>query len=132
MPHALSRRTLLAALLAVVVLAATFVVFTTLTAHAAATLLSQGKPATASSTENAGTPAVVRRRRQRRHPLVQRVQPIRSGSRSTSAPPPPISQVVLQWEAAYATAFQIQVSADGDDLDDASTRPPPAPAAPRR
>ena len=29
-----------------------------------------------------------------------------------------ITQVVLQWEAAYATAFQIQTSPDGVDLDD--------------
>ena len=67
-------------------------------------------PATASSTENAGTPASRRRRRQHRHPLVQRVQPTRSGCRSTSARPQPICQVVLNWEAAYATAFQIQTS----------------------
>ena len=37
----------------------------------------------------------------------------RSGSRSTSARPRSITQVVLNWEAAYATAFQIQTSTDG-------------------
>ena len=42
-------------------------------AHAAATLLSQGKPATASSTENADVPGVGRGRRQHRHALVERV-----------------------------------------------------------
>ena len=71
-------------------------------AHAADTLLSQGKPATASSTENAGTAGRQRRRRQHRHPLVQRRSATRSGSRSTSAPPRTICQVVLHWEAAYA------------------------------
>ena len=49
-------------------------VATTVTANAAVTLLSQGRPATASSTENAGTPASRRGRRQHRHPLVERVQ----------------------------------------------------------
>ncbi len=58
--------------------------------------------------------------------------PTRSGSRSTSAPRRPICQVVLNWESAYATAFQIQVSGDAADLDRRSTPPPPAPAAPRR
>ena len=82
-------------------------------ANAAASLLSQGKPATASSTENAGTPASARRRRQHRHPLVERRSATRSGSRSTSAPPPPSARSCCNWEAAYATAFQIQTSADG-------------------
>ena len=86
-------------------------------AAAADPLLSQGKPATASSTENAGTAGPAARRRQHRHPLVAARSAIHSGSRSTSAPPPPISQVVLNWEAAYAPAFQIQTSADGTDLD---------------
>ncbi len=46
----------------------------------------------------------------------------RSGCRSTSARTATVCQVVLHWEAAYATAFQIQVSADGDHLDAPSTR----------
>jgi beta-glucosidase len=81
------------------------------TAHAAATLLSQGKPATASSVENAGSPASA-------------AVDGNTGTRWSSAFSDPqwlqvdlgatatISQVVLQWESAYATAFQIQVSAD--------------------
>ncbi|WP_239151542.1 discoidin domain-containing protein [Virgisporangium aliadipatigenens] len=81
-------------------------------AEAAPTLLSQGKPATASSTENAGTPAAA---------AFDGV----AGSRWSSAASDPqwlqvdlgasasITQVVLQWEAAYATAFQIQVSENG-------------------
>ena len=80
-------------------------------ARAAATLLSQGKPATASSVENAGTPA-------------SSAVDGNTGTRWSSAASDPqwlqvdlgstatISQVVLQWETAYATAFQIQVSAD--------------------
>jgi hypothetical protein len=78
----------------------------------AATLLSQGKPATASSTENATFPA-------------SNAVDGNTGTRWSSAFSDPqwlqvdlggtasISQVVLQWEAAYATAFQIQTSADG-------------------
>jgi beta-glucosidase len=81
------------------------------TARAATTLLSQGKPATASSAENAGTPASA-------------AVDGNTGTRWSSAFSDPqwlqvdlgstatISQVVLQWETAYATAFQIQVSAD--------------------
>src|SRR5689334_11369823 len=80
-------------------------------AGAAATLLSQGKPATASSTENAGTPASA-------------AVDGNTGTRWSSTASDPqwlqvdlgatatICRVVLQWEAAYATAFQIQVSAN--------------------
>jgi hypothetical protein len=81
-------------------------------AAAASTLLSQGQPATASSTENAGTPAAD-------------AVDGNTGTRWSSAFSDPqwlqvdlganasITQVVLQWEAAYATAFQIQTSTDG-------------------
>ena len=81
-------------------------------ARAAATLLSQGQPATASSLENASFPA-------------SNAVDGNSGTRWSSAFSDPqwlevdlgasasISQVVLQWEAAYATAFQIQTSPDG-------------------
>jgi beta-glucosidase len=80
-------------------------------AHAASTLLSQGKPATASSVESAGTPASA-------------AVDGNTGTRWSSAFSDPqwiqvdlgatasITSVVLQWETAYATAFQIQVSAD--------------------
>ena len=53
----------------------------------------RASPATASSTENAGTPAARGGRRQRRHPLVQRRSPTRSGSRSTSARRSSVCQV---------------------------------------
>src|SRR5258705_18595 len=84
----------------------------TLAANAAETLLSQGRPATASSVENAGTAASA-------------AVDGNAGTRWASAFSDPqwlqvdlgsaqsICQVVLQWEAAYATAFQLQVSADG-------------------
>jgi hypothetical protein len=84
------------------------------TAHSAeaATLLSQGKTATASSVENATFPASA-------------AVDGNTGTRWSSAFSDPqwlevdlgasasISQVVLQWETAYATAFQIQTSSDG-------------------
>ena len=81
-------------------------------AHAAATLLSQGQPATASSTQSGSYPASA-------------AVDGNTGTRWSSAFSDPqwlqvdlgatasITQVVLQWEAAYATAFQIQTSNDG-------------------
>ena len=81
-------------------------------AAAASTLLSQGEPATASSTENGSFPA-------------SNAVDGNTGTRWSSAFSDPqwlqvnlgssasITQVVLQWEAAYATAFQIQTSNDG-------------------
>ncbi|WP_127360176.1 discoidin domain-containing protein [Actinacidiphila soli] len=81
-------------------------------AQAAATLLSQGKTATASSVENAGTPASA-------------AVDGNTGTRWSSAASDPqwlqvdlgaaatISQVILNWETAYATAYQIQTSTDG-------------------
>jgi len=81
-------------------------------ASAATTLLSQGRPATASSSENGSFPASA-------------AVDGNAGTRWSSAFSDPqwlqvdlgatatISQVVLQWEAASATAFQIQTSADG-------------------
>jgi glucose/arabinose dehydrogenase len=82
-------------------------------ADAADTLLSQGRPATASSVENAGTPASA-------------AVDGNAGTRWSSAFSDPqwlrvdlgasasVTQVVLQWEAAYATAYQLQVSADAN------------------
>ena len=84
------------------------------TAHSAeaATLLSQGKTATASSVENASFPASA-------------AVDGNTGTRWSSAFIDPqwlevdlgatasVSQVVLEWEAAYATSFQIQVLRDG-------------------
>ncbi len=81
-------------------------------ASGSATLLSQGRPTTASSTENASFPAA-------------NATDGNTGTRWSSAFSDPqwlevdlgsthtISQVVLNWETAYATAFQIQTSADG-------------------
>ncbi len=80
-------------------------------ASAAPTLLSQGKPTTASSTENAGTPATA-------------ATDGNTGTRWSSAASVPqwitvdlgasyqVCRVVLRWEAAYANAFQLQVSND--------------------
>ena len=96
-----------------------------------ATNAALNRPVTVSSTENAGLPGVGRGGRQRRHPLVERRPAIRSGSRSTSAQHSHVCQVVLAWEAAYATAFQIQTSADGNAWTTHLHAPPPAPAATR-
>jgi hypothetical protein len=77
-----------------------------------ATLLSQGHPATASSLESASFPA-------------SNAVDGNAGTRWSSAFSDPqwlqadlgsvhtISQVVLNWEAAYARAFQLQTSTDG-------------------
>jgi hypothetical protein len=81
-------------------------------ASAAGPLLSQGKPTAASTVENAGTPSSAavdgdpgtRWSSQFGDPQWLRVD---LGATAT------IDQVVLRWEAAYATAFQVQVSADG-------------------
>ncbi|MYS19048.1 F5/8 type C domain-containing protein, partial [Streptomyces sp. DvalAA-14] len=87
------------------------------TPPAAGTLLSQGKTATASSTENAGTPASA-------------AVDGNTGTRWSSAASDPqwlqvdlgatdtISQVVLNWETAYGKAFKIQTSADGTNWTD--------------
>ncbi|WNI19517.1 discoidin domain-containing protein [Streptomyces sp. ITFR-21] len=83
-------------------------------ARAAGTPLSQGKTATASSTENAGTPA-------------SSAVDGDNGTRWSSAAADPqwlqvdlgatstITQVTLSWEAAYAKAYQIQTSGDGQN-----------------
>jgi F5/8 type C domain/Beta-1,3-glucanase len=96
---------------AALALVAVFLVTTVTTAGAAPTLLSQGRPATASSVENTSFPASA-------------AVDGNTGTRWSSAFSDPqwlqvdlgasasISQVVLQWEAAYATAFQIQTSTD--------------------
>lgn len=81
-------------------------------AQAAPVLLSQGRPVTASSTENVGTPA-------------SNAVDGDGGTRWSSAFSDPqwlqvdlgstqqLSQVVVNWEAAYAKAFTIQASTDG-------------------
>jgi hypothetical protein len=81
-------------------------------AGAAATLLSQGQPATASSTQSASFPAsaaVDGNTGTRWSSAFSDPQWLQVDLGSTAS----ISQVVLQWETAYATAFQIQTSPDG-------------------
>ncbi|XVS66676.1 discoidin domain-containing protein [Actinosynnema sp. CA-299493] len=82
------------------------------TANAAPVLLSQGKPVTASSTEGAGTPAsaaVDGNAGTRWASAWSDPQWLRVDLGATST----LSRVELDWEAAYATSFQVQVSADG-------------------
>lgn len=81
-------------------------------AQAATPLLSQGKPATASSTEGPGTPASA-------------AVDGDPGTRWSSAFSDPqwiqvdlgraatVSQVVINWQNSYASAFQLQVSTNG-------------------
>jgi beta-glucosidase len=88
-------------------------------AHAALTLLSQGRPTTASSTENAGTPA-------------SSATDGNDGTRWSSAFADPqwlqvdlgatqaITQVTLHWETARAATFKIQVATTGTAWTDAT------------
>ncbi len=99
------------------VLAAFALAVTQSPAKAAGTLLSQGRTATSSSTENAGTPASA-------------AVDGNTGTRWSSAAADPqwlqvdlgatdtISSVTLNWETAYAKAFKIQTSADGTNWTD--------------
>ncbi|MEU4191918.1 discoidin domain-containing protein [Kribbella sp. NPDC026611] len=81
-------------------------------AAATGTLLSQGKPVTASSAEGAGTPAIAAvdgdlgTRWSSKFEDPQWLQ-VDLGTTAT------VDQVVLRWEAAYATGYRIEVSADG-------------------
>ena len=107
----LSRIRALVAATVVTVVTAGLVTVVSFEAHAAPTLLSQGKTTTASSLENATFPA-------------SNATDGNTGTRWSSAFSDPqwlevdlgatasVSQVVLQWEAAYATAFQVQTSND--------------------
>jgi hypothetical protein len=81
-------------------------------ASAAPSLLSQGMPATASSVENASFPAsnaVDGNPNTRWSSAFSDPQWLEVDLGASAS----ITQVVLQWEAAYATAFQIQISPDG-------------------
>jgi F5/8 type C domain len=111
--RSLSHRRILAAIAALAVTAALMLVAApSPRASAAATLLSQGQPTTASSVESNSYPP-------------SNATDGNTGTRWSSAFSDPqwlqvdlgstasISQVVLQWEAAYAKSFQIQTSADG-------------------
>jgi len=109
-PKPLTRRLLIILITAVAMLLS-YATVTPLvsTAHAASPLVSQAKPVTASSVENAGTSAA-------------NAVDGNAGTRWSSAFADPqwiqvdlgatiaIDQVVLNWEAAYARAYQIQVS----------------------
>ncbi|WP_033824766.1 discoidin domain-containing protein [Kitasatospora sp. MBT63] len=81
-------------------------------AHAADTLISQGKAVTASSTENGGTGAALAvdgstGTRWSSAASDQQWLQVDLGATAT------IGKVVLNWEAAYGKAYQIQTSADG-------------------
>ena len=108
-----SRPTSLVVLLVLALLAAWGLAATATPASAAPVLLSQGKPVTASSTENVGTPASA---------AVDGVATTRWASAQGVDPqwlqvdlgaPASISAVTLNWEAAYARAFAVQTSNDG-------------------
>jgi hypothetical protein len=80
-------------------------------AGAASALLSQGKPVTASSVENAGTPAAAAvdgNTGTRWSSQFSDPQWIRVDLGATAA----VDQVVLTWEVAYATGYRIEVSSD--------------------
>ncbi|MEO3812208.1 discoidin domain-containing protein [Sphaerisporangium sp. B11E5] len=118
MTHVPSRRRLpLTALTVMLAMVASVLAVPPRAAYAAPVLLSQGRPATASSTENAGTPASA-------------AVDGNTGTRWSSAFSDPqwlqvdlgatatLSQVTLNWEAAYATSFRIQVSGDASSWTD--------------
>ncbi|MFF1413206.1 discoidin domain-containing protein [Streptomyces sp. NPDC058289] len=98
--------------LAAALVAALLVLLPSTAATAAPTLLSQGKPATASSSEGAGTPASA-------------AVDGNNGTRWSSQFADPqwiqvdlgaaaqLSQVVLRWETAAAKAYRVELSTDG-------------------
>jgi hypothetical protein len=98
---------------AVTVVAGLAVVLPLAAAGAADTLLSQGKPALASSIEGASTAASF---------AVDGDVNTRWGSQFADpqwlqvdlGQPATVSQVILRWESAYATAYQLQTSLDGN------------------
>jgi hypothetical protein len=105
-------RPVLVVVTVVALLAAFLVALTQSPAHAAGTLLSQGRTATSSSTEAPGTPAsaaVDGNTTSRWSSAFNDPQWLEVDLGATDQ----ISQVVLNWEAAYAKAFQIQTSTDG-------------------
>jgi len=112
-PRTMPRTWHTAALVAATTLATSLVALAPLTsAGAADTLLSQGKSVTSSSDESAGTPAeaaVDGNPATRWSSAFSDPQWIRVDLGAAAT----ISRVVLTWEAAYGTAFQIQTSADG-------------------
>ncbi|MFD7080045.1 discoidin domain-containing protein [Streptomyces sp. NPDC059918] len=103
---------LTAAALTTVLIAALLVLLPGSAAQAAPVLLSQGRPVTASSQENAGTPASA---------AVDGDNATRWSSQFADpqwiqvdlGAPALLSQVVLRWETAYAKAYRIELSTDG-------------------
>jgi len=101
------------AIVAVLCLPAVFLAATATApaARAASTLLSQGMPATASSVENSSFPpsnAVDGNTTTRWSSAFSDPQWLQVDLGATAS----VTQVVLQWEAAYGKAFQIQTSPD--------------------
>ncbi|MFD3326766.1 discoidin domain-containing protein [Streptomyces sp. NPDC058701] len=100
------------AALAAALVAALLVLLPGTAAHAAPVLLSQGKPATASSLEGAGTPAGA---------AVDGDNGTRWSSQFADpqwiqvdlGAPAQLSRVVLRWEAAAAKAYRVELSTDG-------------------
>ncbi|MDJ0383098.1 discoidin domain-containing protein [Streptomyces sp. G-G2] len=103
---------LTASALATALVAALLMLLPGTAAQAAPTLLSQGKPATASSIEGAGTPAGA---------AVDGDNNTRWSSQFADpqwiqvdlGTPAQVSQVVLRWETAYAKAYRVELSTDG-------------------
>ncbi|MFF9978125.1 discoidin domain-containing protein [Streptomyces erythrochromogenes] len=108
------RPSLAAALAAALVAALLVLLPGSSTAQAAPVLLSQGKPATASSVEGAGTPAAA---------AVDGDNGTRWSSQFADpqwiqvdlGAPARLSQVVLRWETAHARAYRIELSTNGTD-----------------
>ncbi|MEU3208179.1 discoidin domain-containing protein [Streptomyces cyaneofuscatus] len=96
-------------------LAATLLAFAPATkAEAAPVLLSQGKPVTASSEENYGTPATAAvdgNANTRWSSAASDPQWIRVDLGATTQ----LSQVVLDWETAYGKGYRIELSTNGSD-----------------
>ncbi|MEV7422550.1 discoidin domain-containing protein [Streptomyces sp. NPDC091212] len=102
----------LAAAIAATLVASLLLLIPRTPAQAAPALISQGKPVTASSQENGGTPAsaaVDGDNGTRWSSAAADPQWIQVDLGSTVA----VSQVVLRWETAYATAYRIEFSTNG-------------------
>ncbi|MEU3457356.1 discoidin domain-containing protein [Micromonospora sp. NPDC006766] len=111
-PSASVRRRFAVVLALVAVVVAGFVAAVTTAAGAADPLLSQGRPATASSVESAAfspSAAVDGDLGTRWSSAAADPQWLQVDLGATAS----ITQVTLSWEAAYATAYQIEVSANG-------------------
>ncbi|MEU9256179.1 discoidin domain-containing protein [Streptomyces sp. NPDC048270] len=108
------------ATLAAALVAALLVLLPGTAAQAAPVLLSQGKPATASSVEGAGTPAGA---------AVDGDNGTRWSSQFADpqwiqvdlGAPAQLSQVVLRWEAAAAKAYRVELSTDGTNWSTAAS-----------